>query len=101
MTSLQRAGKITNPIKMFFAYNLNLCSMRPLGIIQNSAERMILEKMEIEGDPTPRPLVVIDWLILLIKKTHKKGRFAEYKYYLQSVENVLAYKKNCGNTIKV
>ncbi len=85
---------------MFFAYNLNICSMR-LGFIQNSAERMILEKMETEGDPTPRPLVVIDWMLLLIKKTQKKGRFAESKYYLQSMENVLAYKKNCGNTIKV
>ncbi|EFX79869.1 hypothetical protein DAPPUDRAFT_104014 [Daphnia pulex] len=83
-----------------FYFFKDMTSLQRAGIIQNSAERMILEKMETEGDPTPRPLVVIDWMTLLIKKTHKKGRFAEYKYYLQSVENVLAYKKNCGNTIK-
>ncbi|XP_046447376.1 bestrophin-1-like [Daphnia pulex] len=88
---------VCKPLRDLFP---DMTSLQRAGIIQNSAERMILEKMEIEGDPTPRPLVVIDWLILLIKKTHKKGRFAEYKYYLQSVENVLAYKKNCGNTIK-
>jgi hypothetical protein len=57
--------------------------------------------MDTEGDTTPRSLIVVDWMLMLQMQTLKKGRFGESKYYFKSVETLLAYKKNCGNTIKV
>nr|CAH0107627.1 unnamed protein product [Daphnia galeata] len=88
---------VCKPLRDLFP---DMMSLQRAGIIQNNAERTILEKMDTEGDTTPRSLIVVDWMLLLLRKTLKKDRFGESKYYQQSVENLLAYKKNCGNTIK-
>lgn len=71
-----------------------------LGIIREK-ERVILERVETEGNKTPRALVVIDWMLLLLKETAIHNRFAEKSNHLKVIEILMTFKKSCGNTIKV
>ena len=74
--------------------------MSPEGIIREK-ERCILERVETEGNKTPRALVVIDWMLLLLKETAIHNRFTEKSNHLKVLDIVMAFKKNCGNIIKV
>lgn len=70
------------------------------GIIREK-ERCILERVETEHNKTPRALVVIDWMILLLKETAIHNRFTEKSNHLKVLDIVMSFKKSCGNTIKV
>lgn len=75
-------------------------SLQTAGILRDK-ERLILERVEADAEnSTPRPLVAIDWMLLLLKETSTHNRFAEKSSHLKLVEAVLAFKKSCGNTIK-
>jgi hypothetical protein len=57
--------------------------------------------VETEGNKTPRALIVIDWMLLLLKETAIHNRFTEKSNHLKVLDIVMAFKKNCGNIIKV
>ncbi|EFX72128.1 hypothetical protein DAPPUDRAFT_326538 [Daphnia pulex] len=63
-------------------------------------ERNVLEDPHKTDPTTPRPLVVIDWMLLLLKETFLQNRFFMDFNYLKNVDILMAYKKSCGNTIK-
>lgn len=71
-----------------------------LGIIKEK-ERIILERVETERNKTPRALMVIDWMFLLLKESSIQNRFMENSNFLKCADAVMVFKKNCGNTIKV
>ncbi|XP_032779514.2 bestrophin-4 isoform X2 [Daphnia magna] len=78
----------------------DMFSLQTAGILRDK-ERLILERVEADAEnSTPRPLVAIDWMLLLLKETSTHNRFAEKSSHLKLVEAVLAFKKSCGNTIK-
>lgn len=45
--------------------------------------------------------MVIDWMLLLLKESSIRNRFADKSNYLKAAEVVMTFKKGCGNTIKV
>ncbi|XP_046445908.1 bestrophin homolog 13-like isoform X2 [Daphnia pulex] len=78
----------------------DMFSLQTAGILRDK-ERLILERADADDDnSTPRPLVAIDWMLLLLKETSNQNRFVEKSSHLKLVEAVLAFKKSCGNTIK-
>ena len=70
------------------------------GIIREK-ERLILERVETEHNTTPRALVVIDWMVLLLKETAMHNRFNETSNFYRVLDILMTFKKSCGNTIKV
>nr|CAH0106158.1 unnamed protein product [Daphnia galeata] len=77
----------------------DLASLQSAGLLTQE-ERDILEKPEFTNPNTPRPLAVIDWILLLLKETFLKSRYFAEINYMRNVDVVMAYKKSCGNTIK-
>ena len=67
-----------------------------IGIISEK-ERLLLERVEIEHNKTPRALMVIDWMLLLLKESSINDRFVEKSNFLKSADVVMAFKKNSGN----
>lgn len=63
-------------------------------------ERVLLENKEAKGRKKILPLFVIDWLLLLIKKTNKDARFMSGSDFSKNMDLILAFKKSCGNIIK-
>nr|CAH0107630.1 unnamed protein product [Daphnia galeata] len=78
----------------------DMISLQVAGIISEK-ERLLLERVEIEHNKTPRALMVIDWMLLLLKESSINDRFVEKSNFLKSADVVMAFKKNSGNTIKV
>ncbi|KZS08605.1 Uncharacterized protein APZ42_027263 [Daphnia magna] len=87
---------VCKPLRTMFP---NMISLQVAGIIREK-ERLILERVETEHNTTPRALVVIDWMILLLKETSIHNRFTEKSNHLKSLDVVMSFKKSCGNTIK-
>ena len=63
-------------------------------------ERILLEKEESYGRKGIWPLLVVDWLLHLVKKLNKEGRFQNSSDFFKHVELILTFKKSCGNTLK-
>lgn len=87
---------VCKPLRTMFP---DMISLQVAGIIREK-ERVILERVETEGNKTPRALVVIDWMLLLLKETAIHNRFAEKSNHLKVIEILMTFKKSCGNTIK-
>ncbi|XP_046635959.1 bestrophin-4-like [Daphnia pulicaria] len=77
----------------------DMISLQIKGILQPH-ERLILERAETEGDLTPRPLIVIDWMLLLLKECSTFNRYSNKSSSHKNVEMLMAFKKSCGNLIK-
>ncbi|EFX72120.1 hypothetical protein DAPPUDRAFT_326518 [Daphnia pulex] len=77
----------------------DMISLQIKGILQPH-ERLILERAETEGDLTPRPLIVIDWMLLLLKECSTFNRYSNKSSSHKNVEMLMAFKKSCGNMIK-
>nr|CAH0107629.1 unnamed protein product [Daphnia galeata] len=87
---------VCKPLRSLFP---DMISLQVAGIIREK-ERCILERVETEHNKTPRALVVIDWMILLLKETAIHNRFTEKSNHLKVLDIVMSFKKSCGNTIK-
>lgn len=87
---------VSKPLRTMFP---DIISLQVAGIIKEK-ERLLLERVETERNKTPRALMVIDWMLLLMKESSVHNRFAEKSNYLKAVEVVMTFKKGCGNTIK-
>ncbi|XP_046635190.1 bestrophin-4-like [Daphnia pulicaria] len=87
---------VCKPLRKMFP---DMISLQVAGIIREK-ERCILERVETEGNKTPRALIVIDWMLLLLKETAIHNRFTEKSNHLKVLDIVMAFKKNCGNIIK-
>ncbi|XP_046636057.1 bestrophin-4-like [Daphnia pulicaria] len=77
----------------------DLFALESAGLLTEE-ERNVLEDPHKTDPTTPRPLVVIDWILLLLKETFLQERFFMDFNYLKNVDILMAYKKSCGNTIK-
>ncbi|XP_046446045.1 bestrophin-2-like isoform X2 [Daphnia pulex] len=77
----------------------DLASLQTAGLLTQE-EKEIMENPELTNPNTPRPLVVIDWILLLLKETFLKGQYFAEINYMRNVDVVMAFKKSCGNTIK-
>nr|CAH0106159.1 unnamed protein product [Daphnia galeata] len=87
---------VCRPLKKTYP---DLFSLEAAGLLTKE-ERNALEDHEKSDPSTPRPLVVIDWMLLLLKETFLQNRFFMDFNYLKNVDILMAYKKSCGNTIK-
>ncbi|XP_057370273.1 bestrophin-2-like isoform X2 [Daphnia carinata] len=87
---------VSKPLRTMFP---DILSLQLAGIIKEK-ERLLLERVETERNKTPRALMVIDWMLLLMKDCFIQNRYAEKSNYLKVIEVVMAFKKGCGNTIK-
>lgn len=61
---------------------------------------MALEEHEMNGRGGVLPLVVIDWILLLLKQTNRGGHFVNPPDFARNVDLLMNFKKSCGNTIK-
>ncbi|XP_032779506.2 bestrophin-4 [Daphnia magna] len=77
----------------------DMISLQRKGLLR-PFERLILERAETDGELTPRPLIVIDWMLLLLKECLTYGRYNNKSSHHKNVEMLLAFKKSCGNMIK-
>nr|CAH0107613.1 unnamed protein product [Daphnia galeata] len=87
---------ICHPLRREFP---NLQAIQDSGILLEEEKRILLD----EDNPvtvTPRPLVVIEWMLLLLKESMKEDRYIKESSHIKNVEAVMAFKKSCGNTIK-
>lgn len=46
------------------------------------------------------PLLVLDWMLLLLKRTHRKGYFSSASDFNRNVDIIMTFKKSCGNALK-
>ncbi|XP_046636054.1 bestrophin-6-like [Daphnia pulicaria] len=74
----------------------NLTAIQTSGILLEE-EKRILQR---GGYPTPRPLIVIEWLLLLLKECVKEDRYINKSSHNKNVEAVMTFKKGCSNIIK-
>ncbi|XP_046447356.1 bestrophin-2-like isoform X1 [Daphnia pulex] len=88
---------VCKPLRKMFP---DMISLQMAGIIKEK-ERIILERVETERNKTPRALMVIDWMFLLLKECSIQNRFMENSNFLKCADAVMVFKKNCGNTIKI
>jgi hypothetical protein len=100
MISLQVAGNKSTYGYVILVIHSVFILFFIIGIISEK-ERLLLERVEIEHNKTPRALMVIDWMLLLLKESSINDRFVEKSNFLKSADVVMAFKKNSGNTIKV
>ena len=100
MISLQVAGNKSTYGYVILVIHSVFILFFIIGIISEK-ERLLLERVEIEHNKTPRALMVIDWMLLLLKESSINDRFVEKSNFLKSADVVMVFKKNCGNTIKV
>ncbi|XP_032778206.2 bestrophin-4 isoform X3 [Daphnia magna] len=77
----------------------DLMSLQNAGLLTQE-EREVMENPELTSNTTPHPLIVVDWILLLLKETFLKSRYFSEINHLKNVEIIMAFKKSCGNTIK-
>ncbi|XP_057370446.1 bestrophin-4-like isoform X2 [Daphnia carinata] len=77
----------------------DLMSLQNAGLLTHE-ERKVMENPELTSNTTPHPLIVVDWMLLLLKETFLKSRYFSEINHLKNVEIIMAFKKSCGNTIK-
>lgn len=78
----------------------DMISLQKKGFITES-ERVMLERVETRGEISPRPLIVINWMLLSLKELMLREQFIHNSCYSKCFEAVMAFKKSCGNTIKL
>ncbi|KAI9565533.1 hypothetical protein GHT06_009325 [Daphnia sinensis] len=74
----------------------NLTSIQNSGILLEEEKRML----QRGGYPTPRPLIVIEWMLLLLKECAKEDRYINKSSHNKNVEAVMTFKKGCSNIVK-
>ena len=64
-------------------------------------ERFLLEKEEYLNSTSGNlPLLVLDWILLLLKRVSRQGNSLNINDLNRNVENIMTFKKSCGNAIK-
>ncbi|XP_032778205.2 bestrophin-4 isoform X2 [Daphnia magna] len=107
LMSLQNAGemKISFPVFFYSSETVKIVSFKlyfyfnKRGLLTQE-EREVMENPELTSNTTPHPLIVVDWILLLLKETFLKSRYFSEINHLKNVEIIMAFKKSCGNTIK-
>jgi len=64
---------------------------------------LVHEREELEAADEkdyPLPLVVIDWIFHLLKRCLREKNFNSTGDYTKNIDNLLVFKKSCGNSIK-
>nr|CAH0107626.1 unnamed protein product [Daphnia galeata] len=78
----------------------DMVSLQRAGLIREK-ERYLLDRVEpVAANTTPRPLLPIDWMLLLARDCSIENRFPDKGNYVKLLDHVLIFKKSCGNTIK-
>jgi len=73
-----------------------MASLEKAGLLVEH-ERLALEHEETSERKTPRPIVVIEWMLHLLKACHIKEALIDVD---PNIESVLSFKKKCSVTIK-
>ncbi|XP_046635228.1 bestrophin-4-like [Daphnia pulicaria] len=88
---------VSKPLRDLFP---DMVSLQRAGLIREN-ERYLLDRVEpIAANTTPRPLLPIDWMLLLARDCATENRYPDKGNYVKLLDFILGFKKSCGNTIK-
>nr|SVE73963.1 EOG090X0KP6 [Daphnia atkinsoni] len=59
------------------------------------------ERLQLETEvASNHPIVVVQWNLALLKKCNRQGMFMDFSDYQRNQDNLMSFKKSCGDTIK-
>lgn len=59
------------------------------------------ERLQLESEiASNHPIVVVQWNLALLKRCNRQGMFMDFSDYQRNQDNLMTFKKSCGDTIK-
>jgi len=78
----------------------DMASLQRAGLLLEH-ERILLEEEAFHNSHEEiLPLLVLDWIMLLLKKINREGKFVHLIDYNRNIDAVVMFKKNCGSILK-
>nr|SVE71455.1 EOG090X0KP6 [Daphnia similis]SVE72088.1 EOG090X0KP6 [Daphnia similis] len=69
--------------------------------LENAGLLLPHERLQLENElASNHPIVVVQWNLALLKRCNRQGMFMDFSDYQRNQDNLMTFKKSCGDTIK-
>nr|SVE79269.1 EOG090X0KP6 [Daphnia lumholtzi] len=69
--------------------------------LENAGLLLPHERLQLESELAyNHPIVVVQWNLALLKRCNRQGLFMDFSDYQRNQDNLMTFKKSCGDTIK-